>query len=117
MTTPKKMAALLATDTTTTPVEDFKPLTKTGRILSLLVAGKTLNRFEAEDHHEHCLPSTISTLQREGIVIERVNEAVPCVNGAYTCHVKRYWLGTQPENIKHARALLQKHTALVAQTI
>lgn len=37
--------------------------TKTSRILAYLVAGGSLNRFEAERLGDHCLNSTISALK------------------------------------------------------
>lgn len=81
--------------------------TKLEIILRHLVNGKSLNRFEAEHHHDHCLNSTISTLQNgHGIIIDRERETLPCLNGTAKVSVKRYWLSTAPENIKRARTLL-----------
>jgi hypothetical protein len=82
--------------------------TKLATILRLLVNGKSLNRFEAEHHHDHCLHSTVSTLQNEhAITIERKFETVRC-NASKDCRTRvcRYWLGTSPENIQRARVLL-----------
>ena len=46
--------------------------TKLANILRQLANGKSLNRFEAEHYHDHCLNSTISTLQNgHGIIIDR----------------------------------------------
>ena len=76
-------------------------------MLALIVQGCNLNRFEAEDHHDHCLHSTVSTLQNGyGIKIGRVSETVPCLRGRSTVSCKRYWLDTNPDNIAAARALL-----------
>lgn len=83
--------------------------TKLATILGLLVSGKSLNRFEAEHHHDHCLNSTISALQNvHSITIERERESVPCVGGMATVSVNLYRLNTKPENIKRARDLLAK---------
>lgn len=83
--------------------------TKLATILAVLVNGRSLNRFEAEHHHDHCLNTTISTLQNgHGIVIERKRETVPCLNGAASVSVNRYWLNTKPDNIKRALDLLAK---------
>ena len=111
-----KMAVGLGTTTTTkdskqTDSTTTKPskTTKLATILGLLVSGRSLNRFEAEHHHDHCLNSTISTLQNgHGIVIERERETVPCLSGAASVSVSRYWLNTKPDNIKRARDLLAK---------
>ncbi len=99
-------SALNSVDSTTT-----KPskTTKLGTILGLLVSGRSLNRFEAEHHHDHCLNTTISTMQNgHGIVIDRERETVPCLNGAASVSVNRYWLNTKPDNIKRACDLLAK---------
>jgi hypothetical protein len=86
-----------------------RPRTKLATVLRLFVMGRNMNRFEAEAHNDHCLHSTVSTLQNGyGIQIEREFEKVPCLRGRETVPVKRYWLGTRPENITAARALLDK---------
>ena len=111
-----KMAVGLGTTTTTKDSKQAdstttKPskTTKLATILGLLVSGRSLNRFEAEHHHDHCLNSTISTLQNgHDITIEREREKVPCLNGTATVSVSRYWLNTKPDNIKRARDLLAK---------
>jgi hypothetical protein len=106
----KKMAVGLGTTTTTNTKQcDSKALksTKLATILRLLVNGQSLNRFDAEHHHDHCLNSTISALQNgHGITIERERESVPCLGGMATVSVNRYWLNTQPDNVKQARDLL-----------
>ena len=87
--------------------KDTPKATKLEIILRQLVHGKSLNRFEAEHHHDHCLNSTISTLQNgHGIIIDREREKVLCLDGAATPSVNRYWLNTKPENIKLAQTLL-----------
>ena len=81
--------------------------TKIGTILGLFVRGYNLNRFEAEAHNDHCLNSTVSTIQNGfGIKISRRSETVPCMRGRATVRVKRYWLETSQENIAAARAML-----------
>ncbi|MFM1765893.1 MAG: hypothetical protein RIU71_1656 [Pseudomonadota bacterium] len=106
----KKM--VVGPDTTTTTntkpaVSKALKSTKLANILRQLVTGQTLNRFEAEHHHDHCLNSTVSALQNgHGIAIERERESVPCLGGVATVSVNRYWLNTKPENIKRARDLL-----------
>lgn len=80
---------------------------KLATILGLLVNGKSLNRFEAERYHDHCLHSTISTLQNGySIQIDRHRETVPCMRDTASASVARYWLNTKPDNIKRARELL-----------
>jgi hypothetical protein len=83
---------------------------KIARILRYLLAGGSLNRFDAEHHHDHCLHTTVSTLENEhGVHIDRQTEKVPCVYGRKTTRVKRYWLDfTNVENIKWARLTLNK---------
>jgi len=80
---------------------------KVAAILRLFFYGERMNRFEAERHHDHCLNSTVSTLQNGyGIKIERVTEVVPCVRNQRTTPCKRYWLLRTPENLSAARSLL-----------
>lgn len=80
---------------------------KISTILRLFLMGRNMNRFEAEDHHDHCLHSTVSTLQNGyGILIARITEIVPCLRGRKTVSVSRYWLDTAIDNIAAARALL-----------
>jgi hypothetical protein len=97
------------TTTTNTKQGGSKALktTKLANILRQLVTGQSLNRFEAEHHHDHCLNNTVSALQNGyGIAIERKRESVPCLGGVAIVSVNRYWLNTKPENIKQARDLL-----------
>lgn len=88
--------------------QQFIPATKKERVLSHFLNGARLNRFEAERMvHDHCLHSSVSTLQREhGIVIDRVFETVPALKGLATARVCRYWLRPDPDNLKRARAVL-----------
>ena len=90
---------------------DFRPAksTKLATILAVLVSGRSLNRFEAEHHNDHCLNSTISALQNtHAIEVERERESVPCLGGMATVSVNRYWLNTKPDNVKRARDLLAR---------
>lgn len=76
-------------------------------ILRHLLDVGSLNRFQAELLHDHCLHSTISGLTRShGIAFDRKFESVPCVKGRATTRVKRYWLVPTPENLKRAREAL-----------
>ncbi|HEQ0066712.1 TPA: hypothetical protein VDW55_005005 [Pseudomonas aeruginosa] len=64
--------------------------TKTSRILAYLVAGGSLNRFEAERLGDHCLNSTISALKHHwGVDFDIVPERVPTRWGK-GCDVNRY---------------------------
>lgn len=64
--------------------------TKASRILAYLVAGGSLNRFEAERLGDHCLNSTISALKHNwGIDFLVVPERVPTRWGK-GCDVNRY---------------------------
>lgn len=64
--------------------------TKLSRVLAFLVAGGSLNRFEAERIGDHCLNSTISALKHNwGIDFLVVPERVPTRWGK-SCDVNRY---------------------------
>lgn len=81
-----------------------KPLTKWKRVLAALAQGRTLNRFEAErELSDHCLHSTVSTIQRKGVLVERRDETVPGYQSIPT-RVCRYWLESG-EREKAARLL------------
>jgi hypothetical protein len=76
------------------------------RVLAALVSGKSYNRFEAERWlNDHCLHTTVSTIQGMGVTIRREFEVVPGYMGAET-HVCRYWLDRGADNFKRALALL-----------
>lgn len=77
---------------------------KIARILAHLLAGGSINRFEAERIGEHCLPSTISVLvSSQGLAFQRQSEKVPNRWGK-PCTVTCYSL---PEcELKRARAVL-----------
>ena len=108
MLTNKKIAVGLGTPTTKVlSNSDFnKKIKKTTSILKLLYEGKSLNRFEAEFHNDHCLNSTISAIGKYGIAINREWERVPCLGGKTTCKVKRYWLASTPDNLEKAQKVL-----------
>ena len=81
-----------------------QPPTKLERILTLLVC-RSLNRFEAEKEHDHCLHSTVAQIQTSGVLVERVWEAVPGHLNSKV-HVVRYWIG--PEQLEAANRLLMR---------
>lgn len=79
--------------------------TKEGRVLAALLSGQSYNRFQAERVlHDHCLHSTISTLQKKlGVEIARKMEVVPGYRGNPT-RCCRYWLEKDElQRIKKAR--------------
>ena len=79
--------------------------TKQDRILRALRHG-SLNRFEAEPLGDHCLNSTVLTLQNEdGIRIARHDEKVPTRFGS-SATVCRYRVMPTPENLRRADAML-----------
>lgn len=81
-----------------------KPPQKWKRVLAAMAEGRSYNRFEAERVlSDHCLHSTVSTIQGKGIRVERRDEVVPGYQGIPT-HVCRYWLG--PSEREKAAALL-----------
>ncbi|NWF37510.1 hypothetical protein F3F93_12250 [Mariprofundus sp. KV] len=71
------------------------------------MAEQSLNRYEAERFNDHCLPSTVSTIQQKhGITIARRFETVPGYMGIPTSCC-RYWL--EPEQkVKAMEILLKK---------
>lgn len=85
---------------------DSKRPSKVATILKLFLQGRNLNRFEAEIHYDHCLHSTVSSLEDYGVRIARVWERVPCLGGKATVRCKRYWLEATMDNTSFARALL-----------
>lgn len=79
------------------------------RVLAAFFDGRDFNRFEAEHElHDHCLHSTVATLQAKGLIVRRREEVVPGFQGIPT-HVMRYWLA--PESYENARKLLGKADA------
>lgn len=69
---------------------NVKKATKKATILALL-GTRSLNRFEAAHHGDHCLHSTISDLRSDGHLIYAQWEEVPNRFGGST-RVKRYRL-------------------------
>lgn len=67
--------------------------TKARHVLDFFLTGRSSNRFEAERRlHDHCLHSTVSTLQNTfGIEISRRIEIVPGYRGKPT-RCCRYWI-------------------------
>lgn len=58
---------------------------KQSRILAHLLAGESLNRFDAERLGDHCLPTTISSLtSRFGLLFQHEPEQVPNRFGGLT---------------------------------
>lgn len=81
-----------------------KPPQKWKRVLAAMAEGRSFNRFEAERAlNDHCLHSTVSTIQTKGIQIERCDEIIPGYQGIPT-HVCRYWL--EPSERQKAAVLL-----------
>ncbi len=79
---------------------------KIDRILKVLLDGEALNRFEAyRRHSDSCLNSTISALEKRGLVILRLEEEIPGYRGL-PVRCKRYWLSPQSREL--ARQLLEK---------
>lgn len=79
----------------TSPPNHTKAITKWRRVLKALLDGRSFNRFEAErELHDHCLHSTIATIQGKGVPIDRRDEVVPGYQGILT-HVCRYWLAAE----------------------
>jgi hypothetical protein len=106
----RKMAVGPETATTINSNEQyFKAAhkSKLATILKVFLSGQSLNRFDAERYHDHCLNSTVSSLQNHhGVLIKRQRETVPCLDGKATTSVNRYWLNPSPENISHAQNVL-----------
>lgn len=73
------------------------------RILRAFADGKTLNRFEAaRELRDWCLNTTVSQLERRGVVILRRDEQVPGAFGPVRCC--RYWLA--PQSVGAAKGML-----------
>lgn len=78
------------------------------RVLSAFLDERTFNRFEAEHQlNDHCLHSTVSTLQDMGVTILREFETVPGYQGIPT-RVCRYWLEQSEPNLRRASILLNR---------
>lgn len=83
------------------------PLTKIAETLSMILSSGTrgVHRFEAERNGDHCLPSTISSLKKRGVVLADELIKVPGRHGNPT-YVKRYWV--EPEHVEQARNVLSR---------
>lgn len=78
------------------------------RILAALLAGRSYNRWEAaRELHDHCLHSTVSTIQGKGVPVARRTEKVAGYLGART-DCRRYWI--EPRHYAHGRAVLDGAT-------
>ena len=79
------------------------------RMLAMFAASHSLNRFQAERHGDHCLPTTISDLQkRYGIEFRRQKETVPTRFDRPT-RVTRYWL--EDEHLERAGQIIKGYYA------
>ena len=62
------------------------------RVLRALLTGRSFNRFEAaRELSDHCLHSTIATIQAKGVPVARRIEKIPGYMGIQT-ECCRYWL-------------------------
>ena len=85
-------------------VSTLDDLGKLNSMLLNFASGKHFNRFDAEVVGDHCLPSTISDLQkRDGLTFSRKWEKVPNRFGTFT-KVMRYWL--EGDSLIRARQLM-----------
>ena len=92
--------------------EAAKPPSKIARVLKILLAGTSINRFEAERIGDHCLHSTISVLaNRYGLAFERQQERVlnhwgtPCSVTRYSLpNSQREWGYTILRKLTHVHA-------------
>lgn len=68
-------------------------MTKNERVFQALMSGRSFNRFEAAQLlHDHCLHSTVATLERKyHVTISRKYEAVRGYMGVST-QCCRYWI-------------------------
>ena len=73
--------------------------TKEYTILNYLINGNSLNRFEAENLGDHCLPSTISYFcNTKSLSISRKREKINNSFGGKTS-VSRYWLSDKQRKV------------------
>jgi hypothetical protein len=83
---------------------DVSTPSKWHRVLEAFLTGKSFNRFEAARQlHDHCLHSTVSTIQAKGIPIYRREERIPGFQGI-PIRCCRYWL--PHSSVQKARELL-----------
>lgn len=110
--TPKANARLESGESAEQNIGDANPTPipkKWQRVLSAFLDGRTFNRFESERQlNDHCLHTTVSTLQYMGVTILREFETVPGYLGVPT-RVCRYWLEQSEPNLRRASILLNRH--------
>lgn len=107
MTTEKKADQQASpNDSGTNHTSKPNPPTKIAETLNMILASGTrgVHRFEAERNGDHCLPSTISSLKKRGVVLADELIKVPGRHGNPT-YVKRYWV--EPEHVEQARTVLR----------
>ena len=78
----------------TPSITRHKGALKWRRVLRALIERPSLHRFTAErdpEVRDHCLPTTVSELQKRGISIERKIIEVPGYQGG-VAHIAEYWL-------------------------
>ena len=68
-------------------------VTKQDRILALLRAGQSLNRFEAEQIGDHTINSTVAALRRKGHLLLATPEQVPTRFGNLVRVVRYAYIG------------------------
>jgi len=86
------------------PPELKRKDTKLARVLAALARGEKHHRFTAErELHDHCLHTTVSTIERYGVTVSRRTITLSGFGGHPT-RVKEYWLDR--ENREKATALL-----------
>lgn len=79
------------------------------RVLSAFLDGRTFNRFESERQlNDHCLHTTVSTIQAMGVTILRKFETVPGYQRIPT-RVCRYWIEQSEPNLLRASILLNRN--------
>lgn len=88
-------------------MKPFRVGSQRHRIVSELLAGSRLHRFQAERLGCHALPSQISDLEKTGLRFDRRAVTVPTRWGA-DAHVMEYWLA--PESYQLAARLLGLRT-------
>ena len=77
----------------------MKPPVKWKRVLQAFITGRTWNRFEAaRELSDHCLHSTVATIERKGVRVARRDEMVPGYMGIKT-KCRRYWLEPAEQGI------------------
>ena len=106
MNSPKKKVVVAATTNEDSHPDFTQRQRKVDSIIQAFFNGQSLNRFDAEALHDHCLNTTVSIIGKLGVAIQRKRERVPCKGGQATVSVNRYWLDTNPENILKTREYL-----------